>query len=151
VRSNFERPWTRPNHTTFTETPTIIIINNGLLASYYLLPSLVVGLVLLWLLVRQRECPGKFRHRRRICVQWTAMRGILRSTDRPRRSQCGLSSLQIVGHLPAATDCWFDPRTYGSFAIYQPPQVVVLILRSSSASVGVVRSVYAHPMLTSVT
>jgi len=43
-----------------------------------------------------KECPGKVRHGRRCCVQWTAMRGILRCTDCPPRSQCGLSSLQIV-------------------------------------------------------
>jgi len=45
---------------------------------------------------RQRECPGKVLRRRRPCVQWTAMRGILRSTDRPPRSQPELSSLQTV-------------------------------------------------------
>jgi len=36
--------------------------------------------------------------------------------------------------LPVATDCWFDPRTYGSFTIYQPPQVIVLILRLNASS-----------------
>jgi len=71
------------------------------------------------------------RRRRRLSVQWTAMRGILRSTDRPPRSQCGLSSLQVVDfflllpnvvsisadvrlvhHLSAATGRHLDPSFF---------------------------------------
>jgi len=58
------------------------------------LPCLTVAW--LCLLVAARQCPGKVLQRRRLCVQWRAMRVILRSTDRPPRPQRKLCSLHIV-------------------------------------------------------